>query len=249
MIRALLWKEWREIWQVLPVGILWAVGLVVSAHVLEVRGSVSVAENRTHAFVHGRPAVRAEDLSAARFRWSCMGYMVGISAAMALGVAALVGAGAFAQEREGKTEIYLESLAASRQQLWSGKLLARMLAILFAFACTAGPVLSFSMEAVVSWELFRAPGLYGVAFSALGLSFLTSTLLTDSLGALAAGLVLWLTPHIMLVLTFPKKDWLGPPTIIGNFVLGVCALALSFVIFVHRPFQRWSRGLGTRQEG
>ena len=251
MIRALIWKEWREIWQVLPVGILWAVGLVVSSQALGVRElpSLSAVGNRTDAAAHGSPAAREEALNAARFRRSRVRWMVGLSAAMVLGIAALVGAGAFAQEREGKTDIYLESLAASRQLLWGGKLLARALALVFAVACAGGPILLFALEAALRWEVFGAPGLYVVAFSALGVSLLTSTLLTDSLGALAAGLVLWLTPFVLVARTFPKQNWDGllhwRSTLIGHSALGACALALSLVVFVYRPFQ----GRGGSQSG
>lgn len=246
MTRALLWKEWRELSLIVPVGVLWAVSVVVSSYALDLdRLPAAAAGSRTATHFSGQPALAAGEVRTVQFKRSCARWMIGISVAIVLGVAAMVGAGAFAQEREEKTASYLESLAASRQHVWAAKLLARGLAVGFVVLCTAGPILALRLERIVPWELFRTPGLYVLAISAFAVLFLASTQLADALVALAAGLVVWLAPFFAVTLAFPKADWESllhwKSTMAAHGFLAAWALAMSFLVYAYRPFQSGGR--------
>lgn len=243
VILALLWKEWREILLIVPVGLLWAVAASLSARHLEVGAlpSVSAASNRTVPFIHGTPQPSAEDLKEFRFKWSCVRWMVGVSTAMLLGATALIGASAFAQEREERTEGFLDGLAVGRGRLWAGKLLARALAVAFIYVCAAVPEFLYGLERIVNWELYRDPALLVLVFSAFSLVTLGSSLLAKSLDAVAAGVVFWLSPFFVVPLLFPHEPWENllrwKSTLLAHGTLGLWALGMSFLVFVHRPFQ------------
>jgi len=238
-VLAIAWKELREIALILSVGLLWLVLSCLVVKALDLGRSSLATTSGSHDLA------RAEQRGLAYQEWQeiqmkerVVRWIIVIATALQFGVGAMVGAGAFAQEREGMTEIYLDSLAAERRLVWCAKFAARTLVLTFVCVCATVPVVGFGLEGLVKWELYQNPVLFLLVASAFAVCFLASTLMSSPLDAVATGFVLWLLPFFVLAQTNREASWRSlfvyTPTLVTYGVVTVLALCLSFLIHAKR---------------
>jgi len=236
---ALLWKEWREMVLVVPLGILWGLGIVGAVYVVEVDRVLSASQSlgEPGQELEGRPLPELDRTELA-IRETAARWVIGLTTGMVLVVTAMIAAGTFAQEREGMTEHYLNSLAAGRKEVWCSKLAARALSAAFVYACVAIPIARSGLDAAAGWELYRSGTLPVVAASVFAVLFLASTLMSSSLDAVATGFVLWLIPFFVLAQIHRGSPWsdlfVRTSMLVVYSVLTALALGLSFLVHVKR---------------
>jgi len=242
ILMALFWKEWRENSPVLFLGGLWMILLFGSIWPLGVEYLPPPPETvtRVEALRRGLTPSELADSRSVRLRRAALRWVLGASAAMVFGVAAMTAAGSFAQERESRNELYLESLAVDRRTIWLAKALARGIVVLFSYLCVFVPILALGLEKAVNWEFFGEAVFYVLLFSIFGVVFLSSTLLSNSMESLAAGLVFWLLPCFIMTQIYGEDTWhdaLRWPSALAIYgVWGGAALAFSAWIYVRRPW-------------
>ena len=236
---AIAWKEFREIALIAAVGLLW---LVLSCLVVKALGldqTPPAMASGSHDLTGGsQPGLTYQERQEIQMKERVVRWVIVIAMALQFGVAAMVGAGTFAQEREGMTETYLDSLAAERLFVWCAKLAARGLILAFVCVCAAVPIVGFGLEGILKWELYQRPDLFLLVASAFAVCFLASTLMSSSLDAVATGFVLWLIPFFVLAQTNREATWrdlfVYAPTVVTYGVVTVLALSLSFLVYVKR---------------
>ena len=238
-VLAIAWKEFREIALILSVGLLWLVLSCLAVKALDLdRTSPGTASGPHDPTGGGERVLTYQEQQEMQMKERVVRWIIVIAAALQFGAAAMVGAGTFAQEREGMTETYLDSLAAARRLVWCAKLAARGLLLAFVCVCATVPVVGFGLEGIVKWELYQKPVLFLLVASAFAVCFLASTLMSSPLDAVATGFVLWLLPFFVLAQIHRGDSWRDmfgwTSTLVVYGLVALLALSLSFLVYVKR---------------
>jgi ABC-type transport system involved in multi-copper enzyme maturation permease subunit len=241
LIRAMLWKEWREHSSVVLVLALFSISMLVAVALLAQPPN---------------PSAPATDI----VRHLGLGRLATVMLVVTTGM--VCGSALFASERENGTSTFLDTLPLYRAPLWLAKLIA-------GFALTAGLSTIIILTAAVlgliqSWSSVAALGIYtamAYAWGVLGSTWTRSTLAAVGVGVLAAlaAAVLLVIP-LMLWWTSPGQFWLRPRGLY-LFVVSMLLLPLGLSLWHftgvdrHRlaedrqaslrllPFQRWTSRL------
>ncbi|MEJ5276683.1 MAG: ABC transporter permease [Thermogemmata sp.] len=238
LIRAMLWKEWREHGSVVIVLAVFSISMLVAAAMLAQPPN---------------PSAPAADI----VRHVGLGRLATVMLVVTAGM--VCGSALFASERENGTSAFLDTLPVYRAPLWLAKFLAGLV-------LTAGLSIIITLTAAVlgliqSWSSVAALGIYtamAYAWGVLGSTWTRSTLAAVGVGVLAAlaAAVLLVIP-LMFWWTSPGQFWLRPR---GLYLFVVSMLLLPLVLSLwhftgvdrHRlaedrhaslrlfPFHRWT---------
>lgn len=191
LIRAMLWKEWREHSSVVLVLALFSISMLVAVALLAQPPN---------------PSAPATDI----VRHLGLGRLATVMLVVTAGM--VCGSASFAGERENGTSAFLDTLPVYRAPLWLAKFLA-------GFVLAAGLSIIITSTAAVlgliqSWSSVAALGIYtamAYAWGLLGSTWTRSTLAAVGVGVLAAlAAAMLLVIPLMLWWTSPGQFWLRP---------------------------------------
>lgn len=191
LIRAVIWKEWREHGSVVIVLAVFSVGMLIA----------------TAMFAHPpNPSAPATDI----VRHLGLGRLATVMLVVTAGM--VCGSALFASERENGTSTFLDTLPIYRTPLWLAKLIAGLVLTigLWIIITTTSALLGL----IHSWSSVVALGIYAAmayTWGILGSTWTRSTLAAVGIGVLSSLVAaIFLLIPIMFWWTSPGQFWLRP---------------------------------------
>jgi hypothetical protein len=191
LIRAVIWKEWREHSAVVIVLAVFSIGMLITAAMLAQPPN---------------PSAPATDI----VRHLGLGRLATVMLVVTAGM--VCGSALFASERENGTSTFLDTLPIHRTPLWLAKFIAGLVLTAGLLAIIA--ITSAILGLIHSWSSVVALGIYtamAYTWGVLGSTWTRSTLAAVGVGVLTSlvAAVFLLIP-IMLWWTSPGQFWLRP---------------------------------------